>query len=375
MRIFRYFAAVFVMLLAAASLPASARPALVIDADSGEVLHSHEATRLWYPASVTKVMTTYVALSAVRGGKISMNSALTVTQRALNEPPSKTGMPVGSSLTLEAALRILMVKSANDTAVTVAEGVGGSVEGFVTEMNRTAARLGMRDTHYANPNGLPDAGQITTARDQAILARAIYDDFPSYRYLFSLESVKIGKRTVRNHNSLIGRYPGADGLKTGFICDSGFNLVASARRDGRHLIAVVFGAENVSEREDVVVSLLEAGFNTGRAGIFGSRRANVESLPSTRLQPFVMRDSVCGPRKQRQPVPAQIASYGVSSRVASATIKTDPSRSTTAGTSGPGLLAALASRGSDQPVAAGDTDDDPVSIARVPLPTPNPRRR
>ncbi|MCB1476715.1 MAG: D-alanyl-D-alanine carboxypeptidase [Rhodobiaceae bacterium] len=359
---------VFATLCAAG--PAFARPALVIDAATGEVLHSHEATRLWYPASITKVMTTYVALSAVRSGRISMDTQLTVTQRALNEPPSKTGMPVGSTLSLEQALRIIMVKSANDTAVTIAEGVGGSVESFVAEMNRTARALGMRDTNYVNPNGLPDSGQITTARDQALLAQAIYRDFPRYTFLFSLDNVKIGGRTFRNHNSLIGRYPGADGLKTGFICDSGFNLVASVQRNGRRLIGVVFGAENTKIREDVMVALIESGFDNSGGLLFRSRKATAESLPSTGQPPFVMRDHVCGPKKQRTAVSGEIASWGLSARQTAIASVADPARQIAA--SGGGVIGNLLSRGE------GDDDsgaDNPVRYGAVPMPERNPLRR
>ncbi|MGE0230376.1 MAG: D-alanyl-D-alanine carboxypeptidase family protein [Flavobacteriaceae bacterium] len=364
--------AFLVLVTLCAAVPALARPAIVIDAETGEVLHSHEATRLWYPASITKVMTTYVALSAVRSGRISMDTQLTVSQRALNEPPSKTGMPVGSSLSLEQALRIIMVKSANDTAVTIAEGVAGSVEAFVAEMNRTAKALGLNDTHYANPNGLPDSGQLTTARDQALLARAIYRDFPRYAYLFSLESVQIGGRTFRNHNSLIGRYPGADGLKTGFICDSGFNLVASVRRNGRHLIGVVFGAENTKIREDVMLALIESGFDDTGGVLFKMRRATAEALPSTGRPPVVMRDYVCGPKKQRRPISAEIASWGLSASATALASAGDPSRQAAAGNGSGGVIGTLLSRGE------GDDDsavDNPVRYGAVPMPERNPLRR
>src|SRR5882757_10319385 len=246
--------------------PAAAEALLVIEADSGKVLFAENATQPWYPASLTKLMTTYVTLRAVKEGRITLDKPLTVSANALGQAPVKMGFPVGTVLTVDNALKMMMVKSANDMAVVLAEGVGGSVEGFADLMNRNAQRLGMTQTSYVNPNGLPADDQIVSARDLAILARALIREMPEYDDYWHLPGIRMGKSVQRNYNTLIGRYPGADGMKTGFICASGFNLVASATRNDRRLIAVVLGASSSSMRAYKAAQLLERGFSgTGLA--------------------------------------------------------------------------------------------------------------
>src|ERR1043166_186254 len=170
------------------------------------------------------------------------------------------GFKLGTTVTIDNALKMLMVKSANDMAVTLAEGVGGSIEKFADMMNAKARRLGMSQTSYVNPNGLPADGQITSARDLAILARALIREFPEYDLYWHIPAIRLGKRIMRNTNRLIDAYPGADGMKTGFICASGFNLVAAATRDGKRVIAVVLGASSSSTRAIKAAQLLEQGF-------------------------------------------------------------------------------------------------------------------
>ena len=199
------------------------------------------ATYPWYPASVTKLMTAYVTLKAVKEGRVTLDTLLTVSPVAASQSPSKMGFRPGTQVTVDNALKMMLVKSANDMAVVLAEGVGGSIDGFSAQMNQAAQRLGMTQTSYVNPNGLPADGQITSARDLAILARAIIRDLPEYEYFVHIPSIRFGRRVTQNFNKLIGRYPGADGFKTGFICASGYNLVASATRNGKRLIAVVLG--------------------------------------------------------------------------------------------------------------------------------------
>jgi len=244
---------------------AFATPSLVVDVSSGQVLSQEEATASWYPASLTKLMTTYVALDAVRSGRMTMDTPLVVSPRATRMAPSKMGFRAGSEVTLGNALIMLMVKSANDIAVTIAEGVGGSVEGFAEEMNRASASLGMTQSHWVNPNGLPDKRQVTSARDLAILGRALLTHFPEYAYLYNIGAMQLGNRITPTHNGLLGRYPGADGMKTGFTCPAGFNLVASASRGGQRLIAVVLGAPSASARTAKAAALLDRGFQTGQA--------------------------------------------------------------------------------------------------------------
>jgi D-alanyl-D-alanine carboxypeptidase len=287
-------------LTVAQATPASAEAFLVIEADSGKVLQAENATYPWYPASVTKVMTAYVILKAVKDGRIRLDSPFVVSPNALAQSPTKMGFKVGTVVTADNALKMLMVKSANDMAVLLAEGLSGSVEGFADEMNAQAARLGMTQTHYVNPNGLPADDQVSSARDQAILARAIYRELPEYDLYWRLPGIKFGKRIIRNYNRLIDLYPGADGMKTGFICASGFNLVASATRNNRRLIAVVFGSPSSAVRAYKAAKLLEQGF-TSNKGInwLMPSLGTVEQLKPIEATPPNLREEMCGPKRKR----------------------------------------------------------------------------
>ncbi len=239
---------------------AQANPSLLIDAESGQVYRQEQANAVWFPASLTKLMTAYVALRAVHNGDIKMDTPLVVSIRAAHMAPSKMGFRPGTEVTLDNALKMLMVKSANDIAVTLAEGISGSVEAFAERMNSEARRIGMRESYFVNPNGLPDDRQVTSARDMALVARALYVDFPEQRFLYGIGALQLGRTIIRTHNGLMGRYPGADGMKTGFTCAAGFNVVASATRNGRHLIAVVLGSPTAAERTAKAAELLETGF-------------------------------------------------------------------------------------------------------------------
>ncbi|APF36327.1 hypothetical protein BOQ54_02470 [Chelatococcus daeguensis] len=268
---------------------ALAAPAIVVDAGSGRVLHAEDATLAWYPASITKLMTTYVVLSEIRAGRITFETPLTVSATATAVIPSKMGFKPGTEVTVDNALKMIMVKSANDMAVALAEGVGGSVENFAAMMNASASRLGMHDSYFVNPHGLPDERQRTSARDMAVLARALLTEFPQYKDYFGIGAIRFGKRIMRNTNGLIGRYPGADGMKTGFICASGFNVVATATRNGRTLITVVLGAHNATERTIRAAALFDKGFaSTGWAG------STLEAMPVSYTSPPDMREAVCG---------------------------------------------------------------------------------
>lgn len=296
----KLFAALAVALLAtAAPHNADAEALLLVEADSGKVLHAENATYPWYPASVTKLMTTYVTLKAVKEGRITLDSVFTVSPTAAAEAPSKMGFRAGTQVTVDNALKMMMVKSANDMAVVLAEGVSGSIDGFSDEMNRTAQRLGMTQTHYVNPNGLPAEGQVTSARDLAILARAIIRDMPEYEYFVHIPAIRFGKRVTPNFNRLIGRYPGADGMKTGFICASGFNLVASATRDGRRLIAVVLGASSSQARAIKAIQLLDRGFSSNSLTWLQPALGTVDNLAPIDAMPPNLRDEVCGAKRKR----------------------------------------------------------------------------
>ena len=288
------------MLMAAiAPRIAQAEALLVIEADTGKVLQAENATYPWYPASVTKIMTAYVALKAVKDGRMTLDTLLTVSPTAAAQAPSKMGFKPGTQVTLDNALKMMMVKSANDIAVVIAEGVGGSIDGFSAEMNKTAQRLGMTQTSYVNPNGLPAEGQITSARDLGILARAIIRDLPEYEYFMHIPAIKFGRRVTANFNKLIGRYPGADGMKTGFICASGFNLVATATRNNKRLIAVVLGAQSSAQRAAKAAQLLERGFGGNKLSWLKPSLGTVDALAPIDASPPNLRDEMCGPKRKR----------------------------------------------------------------------------
>jgi D-alanyl-D-alanine carboxypeptidase len=252
--------ALFAFLVASPALAAEPPAYIVIDADAGAVLSAREAGQPWYPASLTKLMTAYVTFQAIESGRLTMTSPVKISRHALAQAPSKMGFAVGTVLNVDNALKMMLVKSANDIAMAIAETVGGSEAGFVKMMNAEARRLGMESTHYDNPNGLPDDGQITTARDLAVLARALWFDFPQYRSYLDIPAIKIGKRTLSSANTLLEHYRGTNGMKTGYICASGFNMVVSATRFDRTLIVVVLGETSSGSRAELAAGLLNEGF-------------------------------------------------------------------------------------------------------------------
>ncbi|MGE0698707.1 MAG: D-alanyl-D-alanine carboxypeptidase family protein [Hyphomicrobiaceae bacterium] len=241
---------------------AVAGPAILVEARSGRVLYAEDQDHQWFPASLTKIMTAYLAFDALKAGRLKLDDTVTVSEKASLQPPSKLGLPVGSELTVDLALRALVVKSANDVAVMLAERIGGNEEDFVRLMNDTARRLGMARTRFVNANGLPVPGQVSSARDLARLGLAVLRDFPDQNGLWAMPEVKVGKQRLRSHNHLLRTFEGADGIKTGFICDSGFNVVASATRDDRRLIAVVLGEPSGRDRTLRAAALLDHGFET-----------------------------------------------------------------------------------------------------------------
>jgi D-alanyl-D-alanine carboxypeptidase len=239
---------------------AYALPSIVVDARTGMVLEQEDAFKLWSPASLTKLMTAYATFKEIESGNLTLQSPVRISSNAANNPASRMGYPVGTIVTLDNALTMMLVKSANDIAVAIGESVSGNEPAFVDRMNAEAARLGMIDTHFANPNGLNDGTQFSTARDLAILAAAIRREFPQYDSYFSTEAIRYGDTVLPTYNLLIGRFDGADGMKTGFVCESGFNLVASATRNGTTLIAVVLGEFSSKTRAEKAAVLLEKGF-------------------------------------------------------------------------------------------------------------------
>jgi D-alanyl-D-alanine carboxypeptidase len=267
-------------------------PYVVVDAHTGEVLGEDRAGEPWYPASLTKLMTAYVVFKKLRAGQMMLDQPITVSARANSQEPSKIGVPPGKTVSVDFALQALLVYSANDMAYVLAEGASGSVESFVGEMNAEAARLGMSATHFANPNGLFDARHVSSARDLAVLAGVIINTFPEYQKYFEQDFVAVGKRRLANHNSLIRLMPEADGMKTGFVCASGYNLVATASRDGRRLIAVLLGMRGGYVRAEAAKGLLTTGFTIPTDPNHGSV-ANIVNLPQGALVPVDMSPLVC----------------------------------------------------------------------------------
>lgn len=281
-----------------------AGPALLFDVNTNKVLYAEEPDSLWYPASLTKMMTAYLTFEAIKSGKLTLKSKISCSAHARKQPPSKIGLKVGGVMSLDLALKSLIVKSANDVAVMLAEAVAGSEPAFVARMNAKAKRLGMTRTKFVNPHGLPAPAQVTTARDLAKLARAIITDYPEYAHYWSMTQMRIGKIKLRSHNGLLRSFKGADGLKTGFICDSGFNVVASATRDGTRLVAVVLGDASSAERNVRTKNLLEYGYQQpGWKQLFNT--ITLDNLPMTPNAKGVrsVRKSVvswsCNPKKAR----------------------------------------------------------------------------
>jgi len=296
--IFGLAAGTFVL---AATDHARAEAQLLIEASTGKVLHAENATYPWYPASVTKLMTAYTTLRAIKEGGLSLNTLLPISRNAAAQQPTKMGFKVGTNVTVDNALKMLMVKSANDIAVAIAEGVGGSIAGFADLMNANARRLGMSQSNFVNPNGLPAENHISSARDLGILARALIREFPEYDSYWHISSIRYGNRVMRNYNSLIDRYPGADGMKTGFICASGYNVVASATRNGRRLIAVILGSWSGAVRAQKAAQLLERGFNSGGLSWLTPSLGTVDALAPIDAQPPNLREEMCGGHRRKPP--------------------------------------------------------------------------
>ncbi len=299
----RFFIVAILCAFCLLPLSAQAAPHLLVDLESGEILDEKQGLKSWYPASVTKLLTAYVTFEAIKAGDLIMKSPVKISQNALNEPPSKMGFPVGTIITVENALKILLVKSANDVAVAIGETVSGSEAKFVAQMNATAKKLGMTGSHFKNPNGLPAKGQITNARDMAVLATAIVKNYPQYADLFNITALKFGKRVLRNYNTLTRHYKGTTGMKTGFICSSGFNLVATAKRGDRHLIAVVFGSLSAHERAETAARLLNKGFK--KKARKGGKNIKAFKASGKLVEPKDMRPEICSAKARNKRAKSQ----------------------------------------------------------------------
>jgi D-alanyl-D-alanine carboxypeptidase len=258
--------AVLVAVTAATPAAASKYASIVIDADTGEVLQHVNADARTYPASLTKMMTLYLLFEDLQAGKVSLDQRFTVSRHAANQAPSKLGLQPGETIAVKDLILALVTKSANDGAVTVAEGLSGSESAFAERMTRKAKALGMRDTVFRNASGLPDPAQHTTARDISRLSLALYRDFPKQYHYFATTEFTYHGVTHANHNHLMSSFEGMDGIKTGFIRASGFNLAASAMRGNRRLIGVVMGGESARGRDRHMAALLNDAFARGANG-------------------------------------------------------------------------------------------------------------
>ncbi len=303
-RIRRMVAAVTAAVCLLAASPAIAGPALLFDATDGKVLYAEDHDDVWYPASLTKMMTAYLTFEALKQGTIKLDTKLTQSELSHSQPPSKIGMPIGAQMDVELALQSLIIKSANDVAVMLAEGISGAQETFVVRMNATAKRLGMSRTNFVNPNGLPAPDQLTTARDLAKLSTALLADYPQYAALWGMVDMHVGRIRIRSHNALLKIYEGADGMKTGFTCDSGYNVVATATRDGHRLVAVVLGEASGASRSLRAANLLEHGFQyrVWEEALRPVTLGSLEMQADARATAVSVRDQVtsyaCGGRKR-----------------------------------------------------------------------------
>jgi D-alanyl-D-alanine carboxypeptidase len=249
--------------------PASARqdPAsIVIDANTGRTLHAQAADELRYPASLTKMMTLYVVFEEIAARRLKTSDRIRFSADAVARPPSKLGLDPGETISVNHAIRALITKSAIDVATAVAEHISETEADFARRMTMTARRLGMARTTFRNASGLPDRDQLTTARDMATLAMALRDSFPSHFRLFALRAFKYKGRNYRNHNRLLGRMPGIDGVKTGYTRASGFNIATSLRRDGKYLVGVVMGQSTGRKRNNLMRRLLASALPKATRG-------------------------------------------------------------------------------------------------------------
>ncbi|MBU1325471.1 MAG: D-alanyl-D-alanine carboxypeptidase [Alphaproteobacteria bacterium] len=245
--------------------------AIVIDAESGEVMFARHADARRYPASITKVMTLYLVFEALEQGKIKLDDVIRVSPHAAGQPPSKLGLAAGQTITVQDAIHATAIRSANDMAVALAEHVAGSEARFTAMMTLKAEDLGMTQTRYVNANGLPDSRQLTSARDLAMLCRALLRDFPQHYRYFGVNSWFYGGREYRNTNGLLSSGQGYDGIKTGFTNASGYNLAASAVRDGRRIITIVLGGRSTATRNEHVAELMSTGFEVAARRRGGER--------------------------------------------------------------------------------------------------------
>lgn len=283
--------AIALVLSFASLVPAFAIPMLLVDRDTLQVLYAQEAGQPWHPASLTKLMTAYVAFEEIAKGTVTLDTPVTLSKYALSQAPSRSGLKVDTSVSMEDALYILIVKSANDMAVAIAETIGGNEANFVAKMNDVARRMGLTATHFVNSNGLHDPRQVTSARDLAVLSLYIEQSFPQYMPIFRTSVVRINGMKLESQNGLLKSFAGAIGMKTGYVCASGLNLVADVDRNGRRLMAVVLGGSSGRDRNERAAELMLKGLS-GSATPTGQTVLTLANAIGA--APVDMRPNICG---------------------------------------------------------------------------------
>ncbi|MGX1098267.1 D-alanyl-D-alanine carboxypeptidase [Amorphus sp. MBR-141] len=296
--------------------------AIVVDGSTGETLFARYADEERYPASVTKIMTLYLLFEELRAGRMTLDTPIPVSAFAAKQVPSKIGFKPGQTIRTRDAIRALVTKSANDVAVAIAEKIGGTEAKFAERMTSTARRLGMRSTVFRNASGLPNRAQHTTARDLARLGLAVQRDFPVYYSYFNTRSFTYRGQSYRNHNRLLGKVDGVDGIKTGFINDSGFNLVASVKRDGRFIVAVVMGGRTGRTRDQHMTDLIETYIPKAKQGTAGMAVIAAEDIPVPSSRPEMPVFVAEAPDTPQRLTPELIAAYAAS--VNAAEVANDP---------------------------------------------------
>ncbi len=338
-------------------VPAEARTrgSILVDADDGRVLNAVNADVPNHPASLTKIMTLYLLFDALEKGRVHLHDPMAVSMHAARQAPSKLGLNPGQTITVEQAILALVTKSANDVAVVVAEFLGGSESAFAASMTKKARDLGMRQTVFRNASGLPIAGQWSTPRDMSILARALIKNHATEYHYFATREFDYAGEVIASHNHLLGRYEGADGIKTGYIASSGFNLVASAKRNGHRLIGVVFGGNSVRDRDHLMMALLDAGFaREGTAPPMATAKADIQPEEDA---------NAAAPQTEAEAEDQQVSAV-MQSMVKASPAATAPSSAAANATATAELAGAArpADAQGDDTASAGDAEDPPWGI-------------
>jgi D-alanyl-D-alanine carboxypeptidase len=289
---------------AAPALAGEKASAMVIDANTGRILYDKAGSEPRFPASLTKMMTLYLAFETIEAGRLNFSSPLTVSEHAANAAPSKLGLESGSEITVRDAIKALVVKSANDMAIAMAEKISGNEEAFAKLMTKRARQIGMSDTTFQNASGLPDPEQVTTARDMLTLAMRLQDDFPQHYRLFATRAFSYGGKTYRTHNALLGRFPGVDGIKTGYTRASGFNLVSSYRAGGKHVVAAVFGGASAGLRDAHMRMLLARAID--KASTERSRKSAPQLIAEAQPAKRPAAKAAAKPEPRSAPAPAPV---------------------------------------------------------------------